>query len=310
MIWQLSLARMRFSIPLACIAVIGTAHSAAAQQPSSVRQLETELLARISERAIANGGLRFGAGELDLQLTIGGEPEEIVGPTIHASGAMAVGSARVEPLDSIMSRDVTFNRGRYELRLEDRKGNCLVVHQEVTFDSALVRGRRTTERCEPLYMAEVIRRARRIARLPFKAGNLDDRWSAALSATGTADLYMDSVVITTSAIALRASFPVPATAPVVIDSVRAGLALGEASWSVVRHSAAIRVDTTLRQGGEWRRAVRRCMIPIDPSFDLAKSWPVFEVHLSAPRTADNPLGLAWTYAHERKGFFRAVTPLR
>jgi hypothetical protein len=196
-----------------------------------------------------------------------------------------------------------FRRARYGLRLEDRRGNCLVVHNEVTFDSVLVKGRRIVEQCKPLYMAEVIRRARRIARLPLAAGRLDDHWSVALAANGNADVYLDSVVITTTDIALRASYPVPVTLTAVIDSISAGLALGESNWNIVRKSPALRVDTTLRQNGEWRRKVRRFMIPIDSSFDLAKSWPVFEVHLSVPKTKDNPYGLAWSYAHERKGFF-------
>jgi hypothetical protein len=303
---------MRISILVAGIAFMSAAQSATAQQatPSPLRQLEKEMLARISERAIANGGFRFGAGELDLRLPLRGEPEEIVGPTLHASGALAVGSARIEPLDSIVSRDSTFHRARYDLRLEDRKGNCLIVHNDVTFDSALVRGRRTAERCQPVYMAEVIRRARRIARLPLTAGRPDDRWSAVLVAKGSADVYLDSVVITTTAMAVRASYPHPATATVVIDSVNAGLGLGDSSWSIARQSVALPVHKTLRKNEEWRRQVTRFTIPIDSSFALAKSWPLFQVHVSVPKTADNPLGLGWTYAHERKGFFLKLPPRR
>jgi hypothetical protein len=293
-------------------AIIFMAHAALAQQgaTSPLARLEKELQARLAERAIAAQGFRFGTGEFDLRLPLNGEPEEIIGPTTRASDALAVGSARLEPLDTIASRDDTFRHARYALRMEDRRGNCLIVHQDVSMDSTFVRGRRTTEGCQPLYMAEVVRRARRIARLPLNAGRLDDHWSAALSATGTADVYLDSVVITTSRVALRASKPVPATAPVVIDSVSAGLASGDASWSVVRKSPAIRVDTTLRLGGEWRRGVRRFVIPIDDSFDLARSWPVFEIYLRVPSTAENPLGIAWTYAHERKAFFSTIANLK
>jgi hypothetical protein len=295
----------RCSILLVGGVFLSAVHPVPAQQPavSPLRQIETEMLLRISARAAAIGGFRIDSGDFDLRLPLRGEPEEIVGATVNATNALAVGSARIEPLDTIASRSITFSRARYDLRLEDRKGNCLIVHQHVTFDSTVVRGRRTSERCEPLYMAEVVRRARRIARLPLTAGRLDDHWSAALAATATADVYLDSVVIVTSAIAIRASYPVPATALVQIDSVSAGLASGESSWSVVRKSRAIPVDTTLRQGGEWRRQIKRFMIPIDSSFNLAKSWPVFEVHLKAPVTADNPLGRAWTYAHGSKGFF-------
>jgi hypothetical protein len=117
---------------------------------------------------------------------------------------------------------------------------------------------------------------------------------------------MDSVVITTSSLILRASFPVPPTAPVVVDSISAGLAAGTTSWSVVRKSAPIPVDTTLRQNQEWRRRIKRFVIPLDSAFDLKSSWPMFEVYLSVSKTTDNPLGIAWTYAHERKAFFEST----
>ena len=218
---------MRFSILVAGFAFMSAAHSAMAQRatPSPLRQLEKELMARISERAVANGGFRFGGSELDLRLPLSGEPEEIVGPTLHATGALAVGSARIEPLDSIASRDSTFQRARYDLRLEDRRGNCLIVHHEVKIESALVPGRRTAERCEPVYMADVIRRARRLARLPLTAGRLDDHWSAALAAKGTADIYLDSVVITTTEMLCARVTLSPPTEIQVIDSVSAGLGL-------------------------------------------------------------------------------------
>ena len=222
---------------------------------------------------------------------------------LSATAAVAVGSARVEPLDTIAARDSTFQRARYTLRLEDRKGNCLIVHHTVAFDSALTRVARASERCQPLYMAEVVRRNRRIARLPLSAGSLDAHWSAALAAAGTADVYADSVVITTSSLLIRASFPVPATSLVTVDSVDAGLGMGDRAWSVVRKSVPIAVDTVLRQGGEWRRNVRRFVIPLDGSIDLAKTWPLFQVHLSVPKTADNPGGNAWTYAHAPRFFF-------
>ena len=296
---------MRFSILVAGITFLGAAHSATAQRStlSPLQQLEKELMARISHRALAYEGFRPGVSELDLRLPLSGEPEEIVGPTLHSTGALAVGSARFEPLDSLVSRDSAFQRVRYDLRLEDRRGNCLIVHREVTIESALVPGRRTAERCQPLYMAEVIRRARRIARLPLTAGRLDDHWSVALAAKGTVDVYLDSVVINTTEMTLRASYPHPPTEIQVIDSVSAGLGQGDNSWNVVRQSAALAVRTSLAKDQEWHRGVTRFTIPIDSTFNLAKSWPLFQVHLKVPKTESNPIGLAWTYAHERKGFF-------
>jgi hypothetical protein len=293
----------RFSIAVVGIALASGAFSAPAQQ-TTLRRLENEMFARIAQRAITNSGFRLDSSEFDLRLPILGEPEEVIGPAMHANDALAVGSARIEPLDSVTSRDATFSRARYDLRLEDRAGNCLIVHQSFTWVmEKLERGRRTSERCEPLYMAEVVRRSRRIARLPLSAGHLDDHWAAALAATGTVDVYLDSVVVRTTALAVRASYPSPAEGKVIIDSISAGLAMGESSWNVVRKSEPITVDTTLRRNGEWRRGVKRFVIPIDSTFDLKKSWPVFEVYLSVPKTTDNPYGIALTYAHEHQGFF-------
>src|SRR5260221_1783301 len=128
-------------------------HSVWAQQTTALplRQLEKDMLARISERATALGGFRFDSSEFDLRLPLRGEPEEIFGPTTHSNDALAVGSARMESLDSNGSRNATFRNARYDLRLEDRKGNCLIVHQPGTSDSKLVPGRRTSEQCQPLY---------------------------------------------------------------------------------------------------------------------------------------------------------------
>jgi len=301
---------MRFPILVAGITFMGAAHSATAQRAtlSAFRRLEKEMMVRIAERATDNGGFRLGASELDVRLPLKGEPEEIVGPTLNASGALAVGSARIEPLDSIASRDSTFYRGRYDLRLEDRRGNCLIVHIDVRIQNGLKTGPRKAERCQPLYMADVIRRARRIAHLPLTAGRLDDHWSVALAAKGMVDVYLDSVVVTTSEMTLRASYPHPATEIQVIDSVTAGLGQGDASWNIVRQSAALPVRTSLRKDEEWHRRVARFTIPIDSAFDLAKSWPLFEVHLNVPKTATNPYGLATTYAHERKVFFQQLPP--
>ena len=299
---------MRISIVVAVASLFTVASPTFAQGSASpvLSRLEKEMLARISQRALAAGGFSFGGSEFDLHFPRAGEPEEIVGPSIHASEALAVGSARIEPLDSMPSRDEKFHRAQYEMRLEDRAGNCLIVHQDVGFDSVFTRGRRMTERCQPLYMAEVVRRARRIARLPLSAGSLDDHWSVALAATGTADVYFDSVVVTTTSIAMRASYPMPETVPVTVDSISAGVAMGDRSWSVVRQSPATRVDTTLRKGGEWRRTTRRFVIPVDSTFDIRKGWPMFQVHIHAPVTPDNPSGLAWTYAHAPKVFFAGL----
>jgi hypothetical protein len=58
---------MRFSIFVTGFAFISAIQSAAGQQgtPMPLRQLEKEMMARISERAKANGGFQFGAVSAD-----------------------------------------------------------------------------------------------------------------------------------------------------------------------------------------------------------------------------------------------------
>ena len=244
------------------------------------------------------------SSELDLRIPLDGEPEEVVGVTRLTNGSRVVGTARLEPLDSIASRSDPFRSGRYDLRIEDRAGNCLLVHQAVSIDTALVRGARTTENCRPLYMAEVVRRSRRLARLPLIAGQLTDNWSVAPATTASVDVYLDSVVVVATTLALRVNLKDGDTTGVQIDSVTVGLALGEGSWSVAVKSPALVVDTVLHRGATWTRSRHRFTIAIDSTFALGSSWPVIEVSLSVPKSESNPHGLAWTYAHGPKGFFR------
>lgn len=298
---------------LAVLAVVSF-HAVGAQQAptskpvSTILRLERELWTRLADRARRAGALTTETGEFDLAIPIVGEPTEVLGPTRSANASLGVASARLEPLDFVGTRLDVFRRGRYDLRLEDRLGRCLLVHLTLVFDTAATRTGRTTERCEPLYMADVVRRSKRLAHVPLTAGEPDANWSVALFATGFADVYLDSVVVTTTALTLRANSPQPDTASVAIDSIRVGVARGEDSWNIVRASEAVPVDTVLRRGGEWVRGALRLTIPIDSGFALRDSWPVFEVILSVPRTPDNPLGLAWTYAHGPHGFFSPRKP--
>ena len=102
---------------------------------------------RLEERARRLSAFVLDSCELDLRIPIEGEPEEVIGVTRLTSSSQVVATARLEPLDSIGSRQDPFYSGRYDLRLEDRVGNCLVVHQTVSVDSVLRRLKRTAESC-------------------------------------------------------------------------------------------------------------------------------------------------------------------
>ncbi len=272
----------------------------------SLRQAESEMWTRLEQRARRLGALMLDSSELDLRIPIQGEPEEVIGVTRLTNEALAVVTARLEPLEAVASRGDPFHSGRYDLRIEDRSGNCQLVHQTVSVDTGLVRLKRTTEACRPLYMAEVARRARRLARIPLNAGQLTDSWSVAPATTAFADVYLDSVVVLTTKLMLQANLRDGDTAVVRVDSITVGLALGEGAWSIVRKSAPAVVDTVLRRGEMWRRTHQRFVIPVDSTFALWRSWPVVEVSLSVPKTEANPYGLAWTYAHGPKDLFKKV----
>jgi hypothetical protein len=274
--------------------------------PSALQRAEGEIWTRLRERARRLGTLMLDSSELDLRIPLTGEPEEVIGVTRLTNSSRVVGTARLEPLDSITSRNDPFQSGRYDLRIEDRAGNCLLVHQTVSVDTALVLGTRTTESCRPLYMAEVVRRSRRVARLPLTAGELTDNWSVAPSTTATVDVYLDSVVVVATTLALRVNLNDGDTTGVQVDSVTVGLALGDGSWSIARKSPALVVDTALHRGATWTRSRHRFVIAIDSTFALGRSWPVVEVSMSVPKTESNPYGTAWTYAHGPRGFFRRM----
>jgi hypothetical protein len=307
---SLSLARVSLSLRLAAaLALLHAPATIAAQQGApraGIRQAESEVWKRLEERARRLGAFVLDSSELDLRIPIEGEPEEVLGVTRLTNSSQVVATARLEPLDSIGTRQDPFSSGRYDLRLEDRVGNCLVVHQTVSVDSVLRRLKRTAESCRPLYMAEVFRRSIRLARIPLSAGQLTDNWSVAPATTAFIDVYMDSVVVLTTKLMLQVNLREGDTTGVRIDSVTVGLALGSTSWSIVLKSPAAKVDTVLHRGELWSQAPQRFMIPVDSTFALTRSWPVVEVVLGVPKSEANPYGLAWTYAHGPKDFFKGV----
>ena len=298
---------LRLVLALLVVASVPTTlESQQPASPSALQRAEAEIWARLRQRATRLGTLMLDGSELDLRIPLDGEPEEVIGVTRLTNSSRVVGTARLEPLDSIGSLGDFFQSGRYDLRIEDRAGNCLLVHQLVSIDTALVMGRRTTESCRPLYMAEVVRRSRRLARLPLTAGQLTDNWSVAPATTASVDVYLDSVVVVATTLALQVNLKDGDATGVQVDSVTIGLALGNGSWNIVRKSPALVVDTVLHRGATWTRSRHRFTIAVDSTFELGRSWPVMEVSLSVPKNESNPYGLAWTYAHGPRAYFKAI----
>jgi hypothetical protein len=291
---------------LALVLVPRTLESQRRTSRSAMQRAESEIWARLAERARRLGTLMLDSSEIDLRIPLEGEPEEVVGVTRLANSSRVLVTARLEPLDSIGSRDDFFQSARYDLRIEDREGNCLLVHRAAFVDTALVLGTRSTETCRPLYMADVVRRSRRIARLPLTAGQLTDNWSVAPATTAMVDVFLDSVVFVTTTLALQVNLRPGDATGAQIDSIAIGLALGNGSWSIVHRSPALVVDTVLHRGATWSQSRRRFTVAIDSTFALTDSWPVVEVMVTVPKTESNPFGLAWTYAHGPRGYFKAL----
>jgi hypothetical protein len=140
---RVCVSRIRaWAVALACL--LGPVTVAAQQvlPRGGIRGAELDVWKRLEDRARRLGAFVLDSSELDLRVPIQGEPEEVIGVTRLTNSSLVVATARLEPLDSIGSRQDPFHSGRYDLRLEDRIGNCLVVHQTVSVDSVLRRLKR------------------------------------------------------------------------------------------------------------------------------------------------------------------------
>ena len=191
---------------------------------------------------------------------------------------------------------------------EDYEGRCIAEVTPLAIakgTAGLSLGVPRRSRCVQRVMDERTRRSRLLAQLPLSAGKLEDSWSVALAATGSVRVYLDSVVVRADTLRLKAK-PLDGAAQAV-DSIAAGLSLGgEHSWSIVKRAAALKLDRVFAAQQEWLRTRLRFSIAIDSQFPLERSWPSFEVILRMPKTADNPYGVAWTYAHAPMAFFNGV----
>jgi hypothetical protein len=193
------------------------------------------------------------------------------------------------------------------VEFEDWLGRCVREVTPIAYSPrhVLAFGTPRRTRCEVGVMTERIRRGRLLATLPIRAGDLNDNWSVALAARGSVRVYMDSVVVRADSVRMRAK-PLDGR-PQAVDSLAVGLALGAGkAWSVSRRGTVIPVKQSLAVKDEWSRTRLRFSIPVDATFPVERAWPVFETFLSVRKTADNPYGTAWTYAHAPEGFFKDV----
>ncbi len=121
-------------------------------------------------------------------------------------------------------------------------------------------------------------------------------WSVVAAMNGRTDVYADSVVALVHDGDLLEQ---RSDAPQVLDSVTASMASESGkSWSPGAPSPALVLEWHGKVG-EHRSLgpMRRFTIPRESGASLDGRWVVFTHHLSVPKTADNPYGLAWTYTH-------------
>jgi hypothetical protein len=185
---------------------------------------------------------------------------------------------------------------------EDFQGRCIAEF------AALIQSKPGPSRraaCPLDAMAERARRSRMIAQLALSAGEETDNWSVAPLARGVARVYLDSVVIRADTLRLRVNTQDGSDA--IVDSIVVGLSQKtERSWYMTHRGGAIALNQTFRNKQEWNRPRARFSIPADSSVDLATVWPTFEVILSVPKTPENTVGRAWTYAHAPMAFFSGI----
>ena len=144
---------------------------------------------------------------------------------------------------------------------------------------------------------------RLLARIPFDVNSMDVRFTTVGHYRGHLEVYRDSVVVILQDGMLQTRLL--RGREQTVDSVTASLGARTASsWSEGTLSNAL-VTEWKGTEGESRPLPRgfRFIIPRAKDDSLGGRWLVFTHHLTVPKTADNPLGRAWTYAHGPAGMF-------
>lgn len=297
---------------------------------AAMRELESALIARADteartyrDAAAAVGAHGFGLIDEAMILTGDGRPESVGGVSIpypsltatvdeslrnvlKASAPRARATAWTTSYGSPSGDQATL---RFEF--EDRAGRCVAVARTASVGASggLVLGARRLSRCDVRVLADVIRRGRRLARIPFDYKGLDVIFTTVGNYPGTVDVYFDSVVVTVRGARLQTKLL--EGHPQNVDSITTSLAYHSgSSWGPGKQSNAVKLQWPARDGDVRDIPRMRFTIPRDSSESLSDRWVVFSHHLTVPKTASNPYGIAWTYAHLSDTMFKRVPGTR
>ena len=195
---------------------------------------------------------------------------------------------------------------------EDRVGRCVALKRPAAIggDGGLQLGARELSRCEGRVLAESIRRGRRLARTPLRVNSMEVIFTTVGDYPGRVEVYLDSVMVVVRGGTMRTKLLQGRDQ--TVDSVSASLGFRTSgSWSTGSASNALVLEWRGTEG-ELKTLPRlvRFTIPRDSAESLTHRWVVFTHHLSVMKTADNPLGRAWTYAHAPDAMFRGISGVR
>ncbi len=145
--------------------------------------------------------------------------------------------------------------------------------------------------------ATVARLARESA-TPREASSFETGFGVVADLPGRTDVYPDSIVVLVRD--GRIAWP-RMEAGATHDSTTASLATASGqAWNTGRPSNAIVLERGATADTLALGPMLRFTIPRAPGESLDGTWVVFTHHLTVPKTADNPYGLAWTYTHEKR----------
>lgn len=231
------------------------------------------------------------APALDPHVRIGGEFFDVL-----------EGSYTIEPIDSMQVRLVLRSQHRVRTRFNTYAGwwadRIMSSVQGEILRVIKARAERTDRAPKVAIRAATVARLARERADVRSANSLDVGFSVVGVLDGRTDVYRDSVVVLVRDGALRAQ---RLETEQTLDSVTASLAFTSgASWSEGPASNALVLELPNTEGQQIALGpMRRFTIARSAGESLEGRWVVFTFYLTVPKTAENPYGTAWTYAHAR-----------